>query len=441
MKLFDPHIHMTSRTTVDYEAMAQAGIAAIVEPAFWLGQPRTHVGTFEDYFNGLLGWERFRASQFGVHHFCTLALNPKEANNRRVAPGVIELLPRYLAKDGVVAVGEIGFDDQTPEEEKYFAAQLELALRFDLPVLVHTPHRDKKRGTERSLALVRDVGFPEGRVLIDHNTEETLPLVLETGCWAGHSIYPFTKMDEPRMVALVKRYGTERILINSAADWGVSDPLKVPKTVALMRESGIAEADIRRVAWENPVAFFAQSGQLDPAALEAEPAIDQSRLFEGNSVLRGQALGSRAPRTERARRAPEPGRRDGDAAGAAWIARRAPDGRPPRRRPHRGARRRGDAEPRRPRPRGRRPSAPHDPAGGHLLRAVHPRHRAPAARPRRGRERLVLPRHSRRSGSGASRTAWSPGKRSGRRASGGIPRSRAPSSSGGTTCTARRPGR
>ena len=124
MKLFDPHIHMTSRTTLDYEAMAQAGIAAIVEPSFWLGQPRTHVGTFEDYFNGLLGWERFRASQFGVHHFCTLSLNPKEANNRRVAPGVIEILPRYLAKDGVVAVGEIGFDDQTPEEEKYFSARI-----------------------------------------------------------------------------------------------------------------------------------------------------------------------------------------------------------------------------------------------------------------------------------------------------------------------------
>ena len=86
MKLFDPHIHMTSRTTVDYETMAQAGIAAIVEPSFWLGQPRTHVGTFEDYFNGLLGWERFRASQFGIHHFCTLSLNPKEANNPRVAP-------------------------------------------------------------------------------------------------------------------------------------------------------------------------------------------------------------------------------------------------------------------------------------------------------------------------------------------------------------------
>jgi len=288
MKLFDPHIHMTSRTTLDYQAMAEAGIVALVEPSFWLGQPRTHVGTFEDYFSGLLGWERFRASQFGIHHFCTLSLNPKEANDPRVAPGVIELLPRYLGKDGVVAVGEIGYDDMTTEEDKYFAAQIELALRFDLPALVHTPHRDKKRGTERSLALIRDVGFPEERVLIDHNTEETLPLVLATGCWAGHSIYPHTKMDEPRMVALVKRYGSARILINSAADWGVSDPLKVPKTVALMRESGVAEADIERIAWENPVAFFGQSGQLDLAGVTVRPSIDQRQLFEGNSVLRGQ---------------------------------------------------------------------------------------------------------------------------------------------------------
>lgn len=286
MKLFDPHIHMTSRTTDDYQAMAAAGVAALVEPAFWLGQPRTHVGTFEDYFLSLLGWERFRASQFGIRHFCTLALNPKEANNPELARGVVQLLPRYLEKDGVVAVGEVGYDDMTPAEDRVFAEQLELARRHALPALVHTPHRDKKRGTERSLALIREVGFPEHLALIDHNNEETLPLVLDSGCWAAHSIYPHTKMDEARMVALVQRYGTARILVNSAADWGVSDPLKVPKTAALMRESGIAASDIEQVLWKNPVAFFAQSGRLDLG----EPArVDQRQLWEGNSVLRGQA--------------------------------------------------------------------------------------------------------------------------------------------------------
>lgn len=295
MKLFDPHIHMSSRTTIDYEQMAAAGIVALVEPAFWLGQPRTHAGTFEDYFVSLLGWERFRASQFGIRHFCTLALNPKEANNARVAQEVIDLLPRYLGKDGVVAVGEVGYDDMTAEEEKYFAMQMELAMRFDLPALVHTPHRDKKRGTERSLALVKELGFPEERVLIDHNTEETLPLVLATGCWAGHSIYPHTKMDEVRMAALVKRYGGERILVNSAADWGVSDPLKVPKTVAVMREAGISDATIATIVWDNPVKFFSQSGQLDVSDVQERPVIDQRQLFEGSSVLRGQTPVVEAP--------------------------------------------------------------------------------------------------------------------------------------------------
>jgi predicted metal-dependent TIM-barrel fold hydrolase len=265
--------------------MAAAGIRAVVEPSFWLGQPRTHVGTFEDYFLSLLGWERFRASQFGIKHFCTMALNPKEANNADVAQGVIDILPRYLEKDGVVAVGEIGFDEMSEAEEDFFRKQVELAKTFELPLLVHTPHRDKKRGTEFTIQLIRELGFPEERVLIDHNNEETLPIVLETKCWAGHTIYPHTKMDEQRMAALVKKYGPERILINSSADWGVSDALKVPKTVAVMREHGITDSAIERIVWDNPVEFFSQSGRLDLA----RPKIDQSQLFEGNSVLRGQS--------------------------------------------------------------------------------------------------------------------------------------------------------
>jgi len=287
MKMFDPHIHMTSRTTDDYQAMADAGIAAIVEPAFWVGQPRTHVGSFEDYFLSLLGWERFRASQFGIKHFCTLGMNPKEANHDELTRGVLGLLPRYLEKDGVVAVGEIGFDDMTPTEEAVFQKQIELALDAELPVLIHTPHRDKKRGTERTIAVVRESGIAPELVLIDHNNEETLPLTLDSGCWAGHSIYPHTKMDEQRMVSLVQKYGKERMIINSAADWGVSDPLKVPKTVQAMQAAGISAADIETIVWTNPASFFAQSGRLE--GIEIAQPVDQRKLWEGNSVLRGQA--------------------------------------------------------------------------------------------------------------------------------------------------------
>jgi len=289
MRIFEPHAHMFSRVTDDYERMAMAGIAAVLEPSFWLGQPRTSVGSFVDYFDAIIGWERFRAEQFGVRHYCTISLNPKEANDDRVNRGVMEVLPRYLEKDGVLGVGEVGFDDITPKEERALAEQLELAMRHDLPALVHTPHRDKLKGVERTLAIMREVGFPPGRALVDHNTEQTVPLLIDTGCVMGFSIYPETKMDEARMVEILLRYGTDRMVINSAADWGKSDPLKVPKTVALMRQRGMSEAEVERVVWHNPVGFFSQSGRLDPRELET-PVTPGAALFEGNSVLRGQRL-------------------------------------------------------------------------------------------------------------------------------------------------------
>jgi hypothetical protein len=287
MKYFDPHIHMLSRTTDDYENMAAAGILGVVEPAFWQGQPRTQVGTFIDYYDSLIGWEHFRASQFGIRHYCTMGINPKETNNVAMAEEVMKLLPRYCQKDTVVGVGEIGYDDQTPEEDRFFAEQMELAMKFELPVLIHTPHRDKVKGTERTIALVKDVGINEEMVIIDHLNEQTLPMVLETGCWRGHSVYPFTKMSEERMVELLKQYGMEKMVVNSAADWGRSDPLKVPKTGDAMLKAGFSEADIEKVLFENPINFFAQSGRI--SVEEVTPLkVNQTQLWEENSVLRGQ---------------------------------------------------------------------------------------------------------------------------------------------------------
>lgn len=287
MRYFDPHIHMLSRTTDDYENMAAAGIVGVVEPAFWQGQPRTQVGSFIDYFDSMIGWERFRASQFGIKHYCTIGLNPKETNNIAMAEGVMKLMPRYLEKDGVVAVGEIGYDDMTAAEERFLIEQIQMAMDHELPVLIHTPHRDKIKGTERTLAIIRETGIAEEMVLIDHLNEVTLPLVLDSGCWRGHSVYPHTKMSEERMVALLQQYGTERMVVNSAADWGRSDPLKVPKTGAAMLAAGFTEAQVDQVLFINPITFYAQSGRI--SVEEVSPVkIDQTRLFEENSVLRGQ---------------------------------------------------------------------------------------------------------------------------------------------------------
>ncbi|WP_407562209.1 TatD family hydrolase [Streptomyces sp. 184] len=283
MRIFDPHIHMTSRTTDDYAAMYDAGVRALVEPSFWLGQPRTSPQSFYDYFDSLLGWEPFRAAQYGIAHHCTLALNPKEANDPRLLP-VLQELPRYLLKDHVVAVGEIGYDSMTPAEDHALAAQLELAADHGLPAMVHTPHRDKAAGLARTLDVVRESRLAPERVILDHLNETTVAAALDSGCWAAFSIYPDTKMDEDRMVRILREYGTERMLVNSAADWGKSDPLKTRKTADAMLAAGFTDADVDKVLWQNPVAFYGQSGRLE---LEPEKPDAGGATYEGNSILRG----------------------------------------------------------------------------------------------------------------------------------------------------------
>lgn len=281
VRIFDPHIHMTSRTTDDYRAMYDAGVRAVVEPAFWLGQPRTTVGSFCDYFDAILGWEPFRAAQYGIAHHATIGLNPKEANDARCRE-VLEVLPRYLAKDRVVAVGELGYDSMTPEEDEVFSAQLAMAVEHELPALVHTPHRDKLNGTKRTLDVVRESGLPMGSVLVDHLNEVTVGVVAEAGAWMGFSVYPDTKMDEQRMVAILKEFGLERMLVNSAADWGNSDPLKTRKTADAMLAAGFSDDDVDRVLWRNPVEFYSQSGRLELA-----DDLAAGETYLGNSVLRG----------------------------------------------------------------------------------------------------------------------------------------------------------
>jgi predicted metal-dependent TIM-barrel fold hydrolase len=288
MRFFDPHIHVTSRTTDDLEDMAAAGIRGIIEPAFWIGQPRTTVGSFVDYFASLLGWERFRASQFGIAHYCAIGLNSKEANNEGLAREVLEILPRYALKEGVVAIGEIGYDELTDAEERAYEHQLQFAKDHDMVVMVHSPHRDKKRGILRSIEVAKNVGVPMQKLVIDHNNEETVRDVLDSGAWAAFTIYPHTKMGSARMADVVQQYGPERIIVDSSADWGISDPLSVPKTARLMLERGMDPAWVERTTWQNAIDAYAQSGQIDVEALLHAPEIDQTKLFSDNSVLRGQ---------------------------------------------------------------------------------------------------------------------------------------------------------
>ena len=263
MPIFEPHIHMFSRITDDYERLNLAGVRAVLEPAFWLGQPRTSVGSFIDYFHHLTEYEVARAADYGIKHYCNIGLNPKEANDDRVNKDVMAILPEWVKHPLCLAIGEIGLDSHTPTEEEYLRKQLELAKQTNMPIMVHTPHREKFKGTKRIIDICKEVGMDNEKVLIDHNNEETIPITKEAGYWAGHTVYPVTKLSPERASNILKQFGTEKMMLNSSADWGPSDCTNVPKTVAELRRRGFKEEDIQRVVWDNPFNFYAQSGKLE----------------------------------------------------------------------------------------------------------------------------------------------------------------------------------
>ncbi|QKH04655.1 TatD family hydrolase (plasmid) [Bacillus cereus] len=261
MKYFDPHIHCYSRTTDDYENMSLAGVRAVVEPAFWLGSERRYPETYFDYFQHLLTFEPERAKQYGITHYCCLAMNPKEANNIDIAYQVIDGLPKYLQHERCLAIGEIGFDRITPEEEDVMRRQLKLAKDLDMLVMVHTPHQNKREGTRKTIEILREEGLEPDRLLIDHNNSDTIDLSVEYGGWSGMTIYP-TKVSTDEAIEIIEHYSINKIMVNTAADWGPSNPLNVVKTALKMRKKGHAENIIQELVWNNPVRFYEQSGKL-----------------------------------------------------------------------------------------------------------------------------------------------------------------------------------
>lgn len=262
MKIIDPHCHMVSRVMADYEAMALAGVRRVVEPAFWLGEPRKHAGTFFDYFDLLCGYERQRAAAYLIDHYCALAVNPRESNNTAVRDEVLERLPEFLERPSVLAVGEIGFDDITKPEEESMQRQLEIAQQVNLPVIIHTPHVDKLKGLLRTLDVLKEAGISRDLVVLDHTTEETVAASKDSGFWCGFTVYNVTKLTPERAVNMFEKYGLDRMLVNSSCDWGHSDHLNVPRTVLEMRRRGFTDDEITRLVWENPRTFYAQSGRM-----------------------------------------------------------------------------------------------------------------------------------------------------------------------------------
>lgn len=264
MQIIQPHYHAIARTAQDYEKMAMSGVVAVCEPAFWAGFDRLYPETFLDYFRQISEFEPTRAAQYGIRHYSWVAVNPKEAENKELTDEVLKTMPEFFKNPLVLGVGETGLHKSTPNECDALAAHVELAMAHDQLVLIHTPHlSDKAHGTQRTLEILAGLNVDPARIWIDHVEEQTIKSVLNAGYWAGMTLYPITKCSPKRAVDLLEKYGTERLLVNSSADWGPSDPFTLQECVLEYRRRGHSLQDAIDVFHNNPCRFLGQNPKWD----------------------------------------------------------------------------------------------------------------------------------------------------------------------------------
>lgn len=275
MQIIQPHYHGIARTAQDYERMAMSGVVAVAEPAFWAGFTRAYPETFIDYFRQISEFEPTRAAEYGIRHFCWVAVNPKEAENPELSRAVLEHMPEFFKKPTVLGVGETGLHKTTGSEVEIFQEQVELAVRHDQLILIHTPHlEDKARGTRRILDVLKDLPVDPDRVWIDHAEEHTIRPIRDAGYWVGFTLYPITKCSPKRAVDMLETYGTERILVNSSADWGPSDPFTLQECILEFRRRGHSLQEAVEVFHNNPARFLGQNPKFDIKPIRVETIED-----------------------------------------------------------------------------------------------------------------------------------------------------------------------
>ncbi|MBC8870662.1 MAG: TatD family hydrolase [Planctomycetes bacterium] len=279
MQIIQPHYHGIARTAQDYERMAMSGVVAVGEPAFWAGFDRAYPETFLDYFRQISEFEPTRAAEYGIRHFCWVAVNPKEAENPELSYEVMRHMPAFFDKPTVLGVGEIGFHKTSKNEEEIFEAQLDMAIKHDQLIVIHTPHlADKVRGTKRTLEILAHADVDPERVWVDHVEEHTIREPLDAGYWVGFTLYPITKCSPRRGVDMLEQYGRERILVNSSADWGPSDPFLLQECILEFRRRNHSLQEAIEIFHNNPCRFLGQNPKFDikpirVEEIEPEPAV------------------------------------------------------------------------------------------------------------------------------------------------------------------------
>ena len=232
--MIDTHMHADSRSSEDFEKMFISGIDTAITCSFYPYKIDDNPEILLNHLNRILNFEPRRAGEYGLDLRVALGIHP--ANSLKNNEIIFEQLEKWIENKDIIAIGEIGLDENTDLEKEVFKKQLELAENTKSKVIIHTPRKNK-------LAV------------IDHINLNTIEEVIDEDFTIGLTVQP-QKMEVDEAIEILDKYGFDKFLLNSDISNKPSNPLSVPKTVRTLKRLGYDEKEIDKVAFKNAEKFF-----------------------------------------------------------------------------------------------------------------------------------------------------------------------------------------
>jgi uncharacterized protein len=251
--MIDTHAHVDTRPYEDFELMAIGGITDVLTLAHD-PMKMSSSAVFRDHFERLFA-ERTRVGKQGLCLHVCLGLHPRTRPDD--LPACLALLESYLQGNArpVTAIGETGLETKDPFEAEMLQRQIELAIKYDLPLILHTPRAGKAQVTREIMSVLSTFSIDKDRVVIDHADADTVKSIVDRGYNAGLTIQP-GKLSPAQAVEIVKKYDPARLVLNTDMSSNPTDVLGVPRAALAMRIAGVNSIIIEAVSTKNAWSIF-----------------------------------------------------------------------------------------------------------------------------------------------------------------------------------------
>lgn len=250
--MIDSHIHADTRSSEDFEIMFNAGVKTAISCSYYPYTAKNNPDILINHFERILNFETKRVKQYNIDLKVSLGIHP--TNTIKNDKLIYEFLANAIDNNQIVAIGEIGLDENTELERIAFKKQLELANDKKAKVIVHTPRKNKKEILKDIKEIILETIDPK-LVVIDHINQDTIEDVIDEEFTIGLTVQPH-KLSPQDASNILKEYGFNKFLLNSDISNKPSNILSVPNTIKELKNNDFSKKDIDKVAFKNAQKFF-----------------------------------------------------------------------------------------------------------------------------------------------------------------------------------------